>query len=192
MVQSDGQLYTNYLMDDDSEALRKLFVKYRDSLMLFLYRIVSNREDAEELMMDTFAIISSKAVHYKETEEASFKTWLFTIARNLALMHLRNQKVFLELPDDDDLGVTVYKRCDDVTPERSFLIEERNRQLYIALKELESDMRQVLYLMYFEGLKPNEISYVMHKSVKQIYNLTARGKAALREILKKDDFINFL
>lgn len=186
MPETDGQLYIKYVKDNDKEAFRYIYEKYRDALILFLNGIVGNIDDAEELMMDTFAILSSKTVRYKEKEEAGFKTWLYAIAKNRAKMFLRKHKNMFSLPEDDDMNSEeLAEGSADTSPEESLIKEERNRELYTALKSLDSDTRQVLYLMYFEDLKPPEISRIMKKNIKQIYNLTARGKTALKSTLER-------
>ena len=186
MPETDGQLYIKYLKENDKEAFRVIYEKYRDSLILFLNGIVGNIDDAEELMMDTFAILSSKTIRYKEKEEAGFKTWLYSIAKNRAKMFLRKHKTMFQLPEDD--GMNSEELSDentDSSPEKSLITKEENKELYTALESLDSETRQVLYLIYFEDLKPQEISRIMKKNIKQIYNLTARGKTALKDTLER-------
>lgn len=185
MPETDGQLYIRYVKENDTEAFRQIYEKYRDSLILFLNGIVGNIDDAEELMMDTFAILSSRTVRYKEKEEAGFKTWLYTIAKNRAKMFLRKHKTMFQLPEDDEMNSEELSDNTDASPEESLIKEEQNKELYTALESLDSDTRQVIYLMFFEGLKPPEISRIMKKNVKQIYNMTARGKTALKDTLER-------
>ena len=186
MPETDGQLYIKYVKDNDKEAFRFIYEKYRDSLILFLNGIVGNIDDAEELMMDTFAILSSKTVRYKEKEEAGFKTWLYAIAKNRAKMFLRKHKTMFSLPEDDEMNSEELSSGNaDESPEESLIKEEQNRELYTALESLDSDTRQVIYLIYFEGLKPPEISRIMKKNIKQIYNMTARGKTSLKDNLER-------
>ena len=88
MPDIDGQLFVRFLNQDAQDALEVIFDKYRDSLILFLYGFVQNADVAEELMMDTFAILASGTAKYKEKNGASFKTWLFAVAKNQALIYL--------------------------------------------------------------------------------------------------------
>ncbi|MCR5701534.1 MAG: sigma-70 family RNA polymerase sigma factor [Lachnospiraceae bacterium] len=177
---TDGQLYIRYVNDNDENAFRILFEKYRDSLFLFLNKIVFNEDDAEELMMDTFAILSSGTAKYKEKKNVSFKTWLYAIAKNQARMFLRKNKATFSEIDEDNITLNE----SESTPESSILEDERNSKLYIALNNLDNDSRQVLYLTYFEDMTSGEISHVMKKNIKQIYNLTSRGKIALKKELE--------
>ena len=68
------------------------------------------------------------------------------------------------------------------------LHRERDRRLYQAMEQLNPDYRQALYLMYFEEMTADEAAQVMDRNRKQIYNLTDRGRKALRETLEKMGF----
>ena len=72
--------------------------------------------------------------------------------------------------------------------EMEILKDERNSQLYQALSKLNDEYRLVLILLFFEGMSKEEAALVMGKSKKQIYNLTERGKNALKEELLKMGF----
>ena len=181
MDQTDGQLYICFLSEGDMDALGTLFEKYKDTLILFIYGIVGNSEDAEELMMDTFAVLASGTARYTEKKEASFKTWLFAVAKNQARHFLRKKSRYpvAEVDVDRDLKDV------EEQPESLLIEDESKVELYNALEEINPEYRQVLYLMYFEDLKPEQISRVIKKTVKQTYNLAARGKTALRKVLER-------
>lgn len=182
MTETDGQTYIRFLNENDQDALRIIFEKYRNGVTLFLLGIVQNEDDAEELMMDTFAILASRTVRYKVKEDASFKTWLYAIAKNQARTFLRKKRNHFTEPDDD---IETIKADDSFLPDSILLENERNAMLYKALFNIDESYRQVLYLMYFEELKPEQISRVIKKSTKQTYNLTTRGRAALRKEMER-------
>lgn len=176
----DESLYERYLGGDDS-ALDELLVRYRDALTLFLYSIVKNEADAEDLMMDTFALLLVKKPGFGK--RSSFRTWLFGIGHNLARNHNRKKKFLLfgggeeqtELPDAEG-------------PENGFLHDERNIQLYRAMQNLREDYRTVLHLQFFQEMNADETALIMKKSKKQIYNLTNNAKNRLKEILLESGF----
>lgn len=177
---SDETLYDRYL-DGENEALDELLLRYRESLTLFLLGYVKNEQDAEDLMMETFAMLLSKDVSFGK--KSSFKTWLFGIGRNLARNHSRKSH-FLLFGDGGEAEITA------VTPgaDYDFLKEERRMQLYAAMQKLNEDYRTVLYMQFFENMTTAETAAVMKKSEKQVYNLTARAKARLKEILEGGGF----
>ena len=140
-------------------------------------------------MMDAFAVAASGTSSF--SGRSSFKTWLFGIARNQAKMFLRKKKGFffsLDEVDEDRFLEAVTVGTDPVVPELDILRQEQNKELYRALDMLPSGYRQVLYLIYFEDMDADEAALVMGKSRKQVYNLTQRGRKALKDILERKGF----
>ena len=173
----DEVLYAEYTATADNGAFRKLLERHRESLALFIYSIVHNMDDAEDIMLDSFAVAASGTVKYKG--KSSFKTWLFAIGRNLALKSLRkNRLIFLSI--DDEISE---KASDAPLPDEELLKTERDRKLYEALDKLNSDYRQALTLHFFEGMNSEQIAVVMNKNKKQVYNLIERGKESLKNKL---------
>ena len=186
MPESDGQLYLRFLNEGEEEALRILFEEYKESLTLFINGFVDNLDDAEDLMMDTFAILASGTARYVEKREGTFKTWLFSIGKNQARMFIRKKKFgFISLDDDEIREIT---DAEESQPDFDILKNERRAAIYQALNEIKDDYKQVLYLAYFEDMKPEQISRVMKISPKQTYNLITRGKTALKGALEKKGF----
>ena len=175
MSESDEKLYSRYLAEGSGEDLVMLLERHGGALTLFLFGYVHNLEDAEELMMDAFAAVASGASPF--SGRSSFRTWLFSIGKKLALAHLRKRK---ELPDTlDDTALN------QITPDLALLQEERNRQLYQGLAQIKTEYRQALYLIYFEGMTHEEAGRVMGRSKRQIYNLAERGRKALKDALER-------
>ena len=178
MPDNDGLLYARFLVNNDQDALENLFNKYRDSLVLFIHGYIQNIDDAEELMMDTFAILASGTSRYKEKDNASFKTWLYAIAKNQALLYLRKRKIKYISSGKDVLDKL--QADTSLQPVTILLNNERDKQLYQAMESIDANYRQVLFLQCFENMKPEQICRIIRKSIKQTYNLLARGKEALR------------
>lgn len=172
--ETDEIIFERYLKTGNNDDLKELLARYREELCFFLFRMVRNMEDAEELMLDAYAGASSGRNTFEG--RSGFKTWLFGIGRNLALKHLRKQHFFLfSLNEEITSG--------EGMPELTILKDERNRMLYEALDRINPDYRQALHLCYFENMSEDDIAVVLKKSKKQVYNLMARGKKALKETL---------
>ena len=178
MIENDELIYSRYLAEHNEDDFRVLLERHKESLMLFLYNFVHNMEDAEELMLDAYAEAAAGADY---SGKSSFKTWLFSIGKNLALMRLRKQRFTAEVP---------FEQTDETAapPELNILQEERNRQLYIALRGLKEEYRQILLLLYFEDMSHEEAGKVMGKTKRQTYHLAERGRSALRERLERMGF----
>ncbi len=173
--------YRRFLEGDDS-GLAEIVKSYRDGLILYLNGIVNNLSVAEELAEETlFKIITKKP---RFNAQYSFKTWLYTIGRNVAIDYIRRHK------KRSDRSYETLENCiqDESDLIRFYVIEERKRTVHRALKNLHSDYRQVLWLLYFEKLSNSEVSVVMKKNPRQMKNLVYRAKNALKSELEKEGF----
>ena len=101
---ADEIIYSRFLKEQDETLLAELLDRHGQSLVLFLNGMVQNMEDAEELMLDSFAVIASGTVHYTVRKDSTFKTWLFAIARNKAKMLLRKRKFVFTSIDEEALA----------------------------------------------------------------------------------------
>lgn len=182
MSETDETLYSRYLKQRDQGAFRELLERHRESMILFINGFVHNLDDAEELMLDAFAEVAAGPTLF--SGRSSFKTWLFSIGKNKALMLLRKQR---RMPMADE-EVSEETADPGETPELMLISDERKRQLYKALEQLNDDYRQILLLLYFENMSHEEAGKVMGKNRRQIYHLAERGRTALRERLERMGF----
>lgn len=169
----DSELYQSFL-NGSEKALDELIAKHRSSLTAFIYGFVKDYDTAEDIMIDAFVeLIRRKSFKGK----SSLKTYLFAIARNKALRHLKNRHCFEALDDVEN-----YISTPDFTEE---YVEARERRalLHEAMESLNPAYREVIYLIYFEGMSHKEAAQVLHKSQKQISNIAYRAMQSLKERL---------
>lgn len=171
--------YRRYLSGDD-QGLVEIIRDYKDGLILFLNGFTHNILTAEELCEDTFVKLAVKKPEF--AGRSSFKTFLYTMARNTALDWKRSHKEHIPI---DDLEL----ESDERSIEETLLREEQKIALHRALDKLKPDYRQVLWLTYFEELSNKETAEVMQKSVHGIETLVYRARNALKKQLEKEGFI---
>ena len=181
MDKDKGELYYRRYLEGDDTALVDMICDYKDGLILYLCGITGNFSLAEEFMEDAFFRIAAKKPRF--SGKSSFKTWLFTIARNTAIDGMRRQSRISDKPVEE-----YGELADERSIEKEYLREEQKISLHRAMEALNSDYRQVLYLTYFEELSNSEAARVMKKSSRQIENLLYRAKQALRSKLEKEGF----
>ena len=169
-------------LDGDEGGLAEIISAYREGLLLYLNGYTQNIHLAEELMEDTFVKLVVKKPRFTETH--SFKTWLYTIARNVATDYFRRRRCLQELSEEEWQNI----RSDEADLEQSYLRQERAILLHRAMSKLQPDYRQALYLSYFEEFDNAQIADIMGKSKRQIENLIYRGKLSLKAELNKEDF----
>ena len=178
--ETDEEIYERYLKSKDEADIKLLLDRYRESLTLFLFGFVSNMEDAEDIMMETFALVALGKTPFLGI--SSFKTWLFGIARNKAKMFMRKYGKEAETAPSrkDDIDVTCL--------EDSILSKERNRVIYEALDSLRPEYANVLYLYYMENMKHENIAKILGKTKKQTYDILYEGRSALKKVLEDMDY----
>ena len=168
--------YRRYL-DGDDAGLYEIIKEYRDPLVLFLTGVTGDAESAEECAEETFFILAAKRPRFRGG--SSFKTWLYAIAKNTAYKEIKRRMHKTEMTDD-----VAY----DAELEASVIKGERERIVVSALKKLPKDYREALYLKYVEDMPNGDVARVMKKNKKQIENLLARAKTALRQELTREGF----
>ena len=172
--------YQRFLAGDD-EGMVEIIRDYKDGLILYINGITNNITLAEEIMEDTFFKLVTKKPKF--SGKSTFKTWLYSIGRNMAIDSLRKRSKISDIPFDEYNDLAEEKSI-----EREYLKEEQKIALNKALHKLKPDYRQVLYLTFFEDFSNSETAKVMHKTKRQIENLLYRAKQALKTELEKEGF----
>ncbi len=175
--------YRCFRDDGDEGGLVEIIREYKDGLIFYLNSIVGNIHTAEELAEDTFVLLGTKKP--RDKGKGPFKTWLYTIGRNIAIDNLRRNRARREVSDAEYLSIA----ADEESLEESYLIEERKITVHKALNNLKTEYRQVLWLMYFEELSAKETAVIMKKSVHSIETLVYRARKSLKLALEKEGFI---
>ena len=175
--------YRRFRDDGDEGGLAEIIREYRDGLIFYINSIVNNIQVAEELAEDTFVLLGTKKPRDKGI--GSFKTWLYTIGRNLALNSLKRKSRRKEI-SINDCNELIY---DEENLEIEFIKEERRILVHKLLKKLKPEYRQVLCLVYFENFSNKDVAAVMRKSVHNIETLVYRARKALKSQLEMEGFV---
>ena len=170
-------------LDGDDNGLAEIVRDYKDGLILYLNGFVNNISVAEELMEETFFKIITKKPRF--TAKHAFKTWLYTVGRNVAIDYIRHNSRQSDVSMDE---IEDYLK-DENDLEKMYIIEERKLAVHNALKIIHPEYRQVLWLLYFEGFTNTEVAAIMKKNSRQMKNLVYRAKNALKSELDKEGFI---
>lgn len=180
-MDKNAENYAHYLRGDDA-GIVEVIRDCKDGLILFLNRYVANIHVAEELAEDTFFRLVTKKPKFQEKH--AFKTWLYTIGRNVAIGYLRQAKHFSDVPADaENFPLQVVGSL-----EQAYMQKEEKILLHRALDKLPRDYAAVLYLKFLEEMKNDEIAGIMKKSKRQVENLLYQAKQALKEALQKEGF----
>ena len=170
-----AEYYARYL-DGDDEGLVLLVRDYKDGLILYLNGICKNAHTAEDLCEDTFVRLVIKRPVYNG--KASFKTWLYTIGRNVAYDELR--KMHDHVPTD---GLEI---PDGIPLEEKYVFDEQRASVRRLVGYLKPKQREAVWLTYYEGMSVKETAKIMKKSEAAVSMLLNRAKANLKKMLIKE------
>lgn len=161
-------------VDGDDSAFDIIINEMRNPLIFFINGYVNNLDVAEDLCMDTFAalLLNIGRFNYK----CGLSTFLFTIARNKTVDYIRHRSVLRVTELEGDEADPDFKAIED-----EYIKNDEYARLHKELKLLPEKYHTVLYLHYFEEMPVEEISAVMKKNRKQVYNLLFRAKNELRK-----------
>ena len=174
--------YLRFRDDGDESGLVEIIRDYKDGLIFFLCGIVGDITVAEELAEDTFVLLGTKKP--KDKGKSSFKTWLYTIGRNIAVDYLRKRK----RGDSVSLESCPELTSDEASLEETYLSEEQKITLHRAMRALKNEYRQVLWLVYFDGLSVKEAASVLKKTVHSTETLLYRARKELKKQLESEGF----
>ena len=171
---SDDELYQAFLMGDTA-SLDTLVLRYRTRLIAYLCSMSRNPEDAEDMAMEAFARIMAKK---PRIAEGGFRAYLYQTARHLTFRFLNKYRLENTGLDETDLPA-----CQ--TAEEIVMKAEKSRILHQCLAGMEKNVREALWLIYFEDMSYAQAAKIMHVSNKKIDNLLMKGKRLLRAELEK-------
>jgi RNA polymerase sigma-70 factor (ECF subfamily) len=173
--------------DDVQGAFEVLVERYQHRLLGIMAHLVSNQEEAEDLTQEVFLRVYRTRKGYRP--RAKFSTWLFTIANNLALNHLRGKgrNPTVNFPAGSDS--TALRPGEDHVPGREGTPSTQMKQLELttmvreALDSLGEDQKVAVLLNKFEEMSYAEIAQVMNRTEAAVKSLLARARMNLRDRL---------
>jgi len=170
-------------------AFETLVERYQNRLLGVMVHLVGRVEEAEDLTQEAFLRIYRARKGYRP--RAKFSTWLFTIANNLAINHLRSKGRKLTVPMGGvDTGSQPHIPADervlarDGTPSAQLRKVELSEVVRQALDGLGEDQKMAVLLNKFEDMSYAEIAEVMGRSEPAVKSLLARARNHLREQLE--------
>jgi RNA polymerase sigma-70 factor (ECF subfamily) len=148
----------------DVAAFDKLILKYRERLFGVIYNLTANREDTADLTQDAFIKAFQSIKRFQGN--CSFFTWLYKIAVNTTLSHLRKNRLrsffSLEKIQEDGTNAQILEQLTDKRgADRDTYLKELQEKLNEALQKLSIPHRTVITLFEIDGMSHSEIAEVM-------------------------------
>ncbi|ANE47958.1 RNA polymerase sigma24 factor [Paenibacillus swuensis] len=179
---TDSQLIRE-IKDGNIELYSELMQRYQRKILAFIFHMLKGAKMesvAEDLCSETFYKAYRSLQTFRETD-ASFSTWLYTIARNTVLSELRKQKSTTVSLDD---GIHNPAASPDVMPEQRMLQSEKVSMVREAINSLPEKQRAAIILREYEGLDYQEIADVLSLTVSSVKSLLFRARASVKAQLE--------
>jgi len=184
----DEDLMVRYRKGDE-DAFKMLYRRYEKPVFSFIFRILMNTVDAEDLCQETFLRLVIKKKKYQES--GNLKTWIFRIALNLCRDRLRRKKFrshrSIDATSRTQNGniIEFEDALSNPDPDQIDYLEKDEMKVLIqqAFTKLPEKQRTVVILKEYQDLKFSEIAEIMKSPVGTIKSLNHRGHQKLKKIL---------
>lgn len=179
---TDSQLIRE-IKDGNVELYSELMRRYQRKILAFIFHMLKSAKLellAEDLCSETF-YKAYRSLHSFREMDASFSTWLYTIARNTVLSELRKSKAnHVSL---DDAGFEPIASL-EAAPEQQLLRNERMAMVREAINNLPEKQRSALILREYDQLDYQEIANILGQTVSSVKSLLFRARASVKTQLE--------
>jgi RNA polymerase sigma-70 factor (ECF subfamily) len=169
------------------DLIEALIERYQYRLFRYLISLTRNREDASDMFQETWIRVLERGHQYNR--KWKFESWLFTIARNLVIDKMRNQRksVSLEEVPDAKRESGQSNRMDEAPAVRALAQSETSERVQSALQQLSSASREALVLRFQEELPLDEIARITEVPLSTVKSRIYRGLKMLRDLMEGDE-----
>jgi len=189
---TDEELLLGYRQCGNSRAFAELVRRYERELYSYLRRYLNHAEMAEDVFQQTFLQVHLKCDQYEEGRKV--RPWLYTVATNLAIdAQRRNRRHRMASLDrrmgteaDTETGSLVEMLVhDEAGPAQNLESAENRQAVRQAIERLPEQLRQVVLLVYYQGLKYREAAGVLSIPVGTVKSRLHAAMQKLNEVLSR-------
>ena len=187
-----------HLMDTDlvkmaqrgeAQAFDILVQRYQTRVTGLVYRYVQNTDTALDLVQDIFLKVYRNLTNFKG--ESKFSSWLFRVAANDCIDHLRKMKVRKEQSLDhyQDSGFDVADSSKDADTASSYEVLDERRRVRRALSDLPDNQKTVVVMKVYQEMTFDEIADVLQEPVSTVKSRLYKALNSLGGIMRQQSFI---
>jgi RNA polymerase sigma factor (sigma-70 family) len=181
MANKNDQHYINQILEGNSNAFAVLVNQYKDLVFTLAYKMLKNREEAEEVSQDAFVKVFNSLHKFKG--ESKFSTWIYKITYNTCLDRLKKSKKENNVVYTEDFTEHQVKAIENIL--ESIDEKERNQKIQECLLLLPSEEAFLLTLYYFDDQSIEEIAKVIDCNANNVKIKLFRSRKKLASILKE-------
>lgn len=172
----------------DQRAYQELMERYRPAIFQAMLKMVNNREDANDLTQEAFGKAFHNLANY--APRYAFSTWLFKIAINNGIDHIRKKRLPLlsidePIEPDSDYDFSSNLRAGMLNPEETIIRKQRMTLIRQVIGRLSDRYRLMIELRYFEELTYEEIANELSIPLGTVKAQLFRAKEMLYELLRQ-------
>jgi RNA polymerase sigma-70 factor (ECF subfamily) len=172
------------------KAYRELLGRYQRPVFSLVYRMLRDREQAEDLAQETFVRVFNNIERYDP--KYKFSSWIFKIATNLTIDHIRKKELATVSIDgsryavtpDEIAASTITVEGRDPNPEQLLEAKELGSEIEAAIGSLRPEYRTAIVLRHVEGREYQEIADIMGLPLGTVKTFIHRARNSLRERLE--------
>ncbi len=169
-----------------SELFKELVNKYKDMVFKICWGFVKNKQDAEELTQDVFFTVYKNIKNFRS--ESKLSTWIYRIAVNRSLNHIRKRKyvkIFSKADLEEGNDINNFPAGENSSADFRVISKEKMRIILKALDKLPSNQKTAFTLFNLKDFTYEEIAEIMDCSIPAVESRIHRAKMNLQKRLVK-------
>jgi len=185
-LKSDNSELIKKAIEGDESSYSNLLENYRGAIYNLLFKMVRNKEETEDLVQEAFMKAFKALPSFNE--EYAFSTWLYKIAINNCIDHMRKKKLktySINKPVQSNDGELDREFPDtSMSPDKSILSEERSNIIESAIDELPANYKTAIIMRHSEEKSYEEISQILNIPLGTVKARIFRAREMLKKKLK--------
>lgn len=179
---ADGELVLTAVSGREA-AFEELVRRYQRPIASYVYRMVGDYDAALDLTQDVFIKVYNSLARYRS--EFKFSTWIYKIAHNTAIDHLRRHTVRDQIMTSggDGTRAEIVIKSRRPTPEQESEKQERRSEIESVVQSLPAAYRELIVLRHSHDLSYDEIAEVTGLPLGTVKNRLFRAREAMRDLL---------
>jgi RNA polymerase sigma-70 factor (ECF subfamily) len=171
--------------EQNKEAYRELFARYQKKLFTYVYHLVGNKEEVEDILQNVFSKTYKNIDNFDTSRK--FSSWIYRIAHNESVNYLKRKSKRYTI-SWDDVSTSKDKldsASNEETPEEKMEQQEIMKEIEWALKKIPKKYQQVLKMRYFQEYSYEDMSKILKKPVNTVGTLINRAKRKLSAVVNE-------
>jgi RNA polymerase sigma-70 factor (ECF subfamily) len=167
-----------FVKNQDHAAYAELIRRYQNKLFAYLIRLLGNKEDALDIVQDTFLKVYENIQGFNEHKK--FSSWLYRIAHNLGINHLKKHSRSLKMDVENMTQVADSQQVDNFLAGK--LRNEEQEALMMLIHQLKPKYKDIVVLYFYEEKSYEEISDILKLPASTVGVRLNRAKKQLKKL----------